>query len=625
MKRQYEDEDDDTEVDAIPRSRRTNRNGQLRFYDHLQPVHPTPYQEYQLLQGLEQGPRALPKLEKMQGAACAMHPNALSSQAAASQFLGYANPSNAMLGAGEVPDLASASGLLQRHPVQSDSWARSGLAIPEVDSTPVPLPITSTATTWSQPGFGTWIPNAEYKPHVSQLHGLTVSYAAEEFEVPPASVVSHGYRQEIDISEHIHSFDRSNGPPLGGPRPQGMEANSHVAHRSSSPYPTMVGPVADMRRTGENGYQLLLGPDNMAPPLDTQKSDMAAGFASSQLDTATLHGPVEGSSPDEPTLSYSHDHAVVYIKRDPQMLDHDDVRTSIKEEMDGSEINLDPSNPSTWDDPFKPPLEEEPTKLEIADDSKVLPTRKAKSTSRKSGTVKRKMAKPREWISCLRCGKQRIKVPERKMCMCLVLWIDHFQCTPNQEGLQFPCLACLFFNRESSKTIHTLPCHRTRIVSVSLYRTNNLGFTKRFPQTKVVDIKTFGPNIEIKMDDALCETPMVLKLRQYIPIEGDQLGRTYADSRGRVREVYRLPFCLASVEDTARTFKVYIRQHVLDGLIFLSRQEPELIRRTMEMAVEHMRLLNVSHGLAETKREVVLPNSSPVSEISTRPEKYFTN
>ena len=180
-----------------------------------------------------------------------------------------------------------------------------------------------------------------------------------------------------------------------------------------------------------------------------------------------------------------------------------------------------------------------------------------------------------------------------------------------------PCLTCLFYNRESSKTIHTLPCHRTRILSVSLYRTNNLRFTKRFPQTKVVDIKTFGKVRTIEMDGAICETPMVLKLRRFIPVEGDQLGRRYADSKGRVREVYKLPYCLADVNETASTFKHYIRLHVLNGLLFISRREPELIRRTMEMAVEHMRYLNVSLDLAKVKWEVALPNSFPVSEIST--------
>lgn len=159
-----------------------------------------------------------------------------------------------------------------------------------------------------------------------------------------------------------------------------------------------------------------------------------------------------------------------------------------------------------------------------------------------------------------------------------------------------PCLGCLLYDKESSKTIHTLPCIRTKLPTISLYRTNNLGFTKRFDNTRVTNVPTVGPIIKIEMDETLSDTMITLKLRRFVPIAGDRLGRTYADSNGVLKEVYKLPYCLADTERTADEFREYIKVHVLDGLLFVGQKELPLVGETMKIAEEHMRALDVSHG-----------------------------
>jgi len=340
-----------------------------------------------------------------------MQPNAWSSTAT-SHFPCYTNPPNAMLGAGEVSDQPSASGLLEQHPVPLDSWMTSGLSVQKTEFSLSQLPATSTAGSCSQSGFETWIADTEYQPHESQPHGLTAPHAVKGSEVPSASIARHGYYQEMDITEHIHLFNQSSGPPATETR-TGTESTSHFVHQSSSLYPDRVRPVADMQGTDQSGCQRLERQDKMTPPFDVHKGGMAASFASGQLDTTTPLDLGEGLPPNETAVSDSHHHAMISVKRDLQILDDDEVWTPIKkEEVGNSDVDLDLSDPFGWEIEFL--FDEEWTTLRRANDSKSSPKQVAESKKRKRGKVRRKIARPREWKACMRCGMQKIKVPKQE-------------------------------------------------------------------------------------------------------------------------------------------------------------------------------------------------------------------
>jgi len=171
------------------------------------------------------------------------------------------------------------------------------------------------------------------------------------------------------------------------------------------------------------------------------------------------------------------------------------------------------------------------------------------------------------------------------------------QCEPNEADQDNPlaaCKTCLKVDKTSKKTIHNIPCLRFKLTSVVIYRAGGLRLTERFTHTEVKDVASFGPIIEMKMSQGLCCEPITLRIREFVPRQGDVLHRKFTSSGGVKSNMEIPPFCLQDVEKTAKDFTQYILANSLDGLEEAGREEPEIVRRTLAMIRRHCQELPVS-------------------------------
>lgn len=180
-----------------------------------------------------------------------------------------------------------------------------------------------------------------------------------------------------------------------------------------------------------------------------------------------------------------------------------------------------------------------------------------------------------------------------------VVGADYFthQCEPNEADQENPlaaCKTCLKVDKTSKKTIHNIPCLRFKLTSVVIYRAGGLQLTERFTHTEVKDVASFGPTFEMKMSQGLCRKPVTLRIREFVPKQGDVLHRKFASNGGDKSIVEIPPFCLQDVGKTAKDFTQYILANSLDGLEEAGMGEPEIVRRTLAMIRRHCQELPVS-------------------------------
>lgn len=161
-----------------------------------------------------------------------------------------------------------------------------------------------------------------------------------------------------------------------------------------------------------------------------------------------------------------------------------------------------------------------------------------------------------------------------------------------------PCETCLNVHRDSKKTIHYIPCLRFKITSALVYRPGGLNLTRRFDHTKVVDVADYPDNqvYDILIDHGLCANPVRVRVRRFVPRDGDVLCRRFVDN-GVPKEQHVEPFCLADAEKTAREFKEYIYHNALAGLTEAVKASDDLVRDVFAMIAKHCSSLPVRLNL----------------------------
>jgi hypothetical protein len=158
------------------------------------------------------------------------------------------------------------------------------------------------------------------------------------------------------------------------------------------------------------------------------------------------------------------------------------------------------------------------------------------------------------------------------------------------------------------KTIHHLPCIRSKVTSMALYRPGGLNLTNQFDHTRVMDLAGSGDNIvyDIEMTQGLCRQPVRLRLRRFTPRETDIVHRRYIDG-GRPRRQDAGAFCLDDVEETAREFSDYIDRNAFEGLTEAVKNSDPIVKDVFEMIA---------------KRCASFPVRPPGNEPSTCPRCY---
>lgn len=137
-------------------------------------------------------------------------------------------------------------------------------------------------------------------------------------------------------------------------------------------------------------------------------------------------------------------------------------------------------------------------------------------------------------------------------------------------------------NSKSRKVVYRVPCVRTTIEQLILYRPGELGLTRRWEGTKVKDIEDWADNTIriIHMDQGLCDRPMEVRVRRFIPRDTDILWKGSPD-------VVLPPYCLANVDETAIYFRNYLRSNLRSLAKAVRTSSHDLVRETYDEAVRH--------------------------------------
>ena len=145
------------------------------------------------------------------------------------------------------------------------------------------------------------------------------------------------------------------------------------------------------------------------------------------------------------------------------------------------------------------------------------------------------------------------------------------------------------------KTIHHIPCIRSKVTSMAVYRPGGLNLTRQFDHNTVMDIASDADDAiyGIQMEQGLCRQPFKFRVRRFRPRETDIVHRRFMDGGRPVRQDAGA-FCLADVEATARDFKHYIDRNALAGLTEAAKDSDPIVRDVFGMIVKHCASLPVS-------------------------------
>ncbi|KAI1142703.1 hypothetical protein F5Y05DRAFT_127805 [Hypoxylon sp. FL0543] len=185
----------------------------------------------------------------------------------------------------------------------------------------------------------------------------------------------------------------------------------------------------------------------------------------------------------------------------------------------------------------------------------------------KSNDVREKTAETRRIGSCVRCRMQRIR------------------CETNEADKHGSCLTCL---KVSNVKVWRMPCLRYKITDVKLFKPGNVKgyeWTRRWIEGIPDDISNWASSEtkRVKVTEGYTEQAVELRVRQFIPQDGDKLERSWV-YEGTRRIVKIPPYAIVNLEEAKNTYNAYI-----------GRWLPECCKKVLS---GKERLLFVTYGAA---------------------------
>ncbi|KAK6948664.1 hypothetical protein Daesc_010434 [Daldinia eschscholtzii] len=160
----------------------------------------------------------------------------------------------------------------------------------------------------------------------------------------------------------------------------------------------------------------------------------------------------------------------------------------------------------------------------------------------KTNAEREKTAETRRIGSCIRCRMQRIR------------------CNMNPADKLGTCLTCLRINNTK---IWRMPCLRYKITDVKLFKPGNVKgyeWTRRWIEGIPDDISQWASTETkiVKVTEGYTEQAVELRVRQFVPQEGDRLERSWVHEGNR-RRVKIPPYAIVNLEEAKSTYTNYIR------------------------------------------------------------------
>ncbi|KAI1461644.1 hypothetical protein F4805DRAFT_240428 [Annulohypoxylon moriforme] len=161
----------------------------------------------------------------------------------------------------------------------------------------------------------------------------------------------------------------------------------------------------------------------------------------------------------------------------------------------------------------------------------------------KSNEIRQETAETRRIGSCIRCRMQRIR------------------CEINPADKLGTCKTCL---KVANMKVWRMPCLRYKITDVKLFKPGNVKgyeWTRRWIEGIPDDISQWA-SMEIrkvKVTEGYTNQPIELRVRQFIPQEGDRLERSWVHD-GTRKNVKIPPYAIVNLEEAKSIYTEYIRQ-----------------------------------------------------------------
>ncbi len=153
--------------------------------------------------------------------------------------------------------------------------------------------------------------------------------------------------------------------------------------------------------------------------------------------------------------------------------------------------------------------------------------------------------------------------------------------------IQGKCLRCLEL---SKPTLANLPCVRYKITDSRLFDKGNhpqYRWSKRWPSWDMLEIDTWQ-SAEVKVititQDVLGGSTFDIPCREFIPVEGDSLERTWKKN-GVTQHYPRAPYAIASMKETGNAVARFVANNIGSSIkYYISVKTDKLLQSTYSMA-----------------------------------------
>lgn len=179
--------------------------------------------------------------------------------------------------------------------------------------------------------------------------------------------------------------------------------------------------------------------------------------------------------------------------------------------------------------------------------------------------------------SCIRCRMQRIR------------------CVSDPSDERGQCVCC----KKYKPKMWSIPCMRTKISDVVLSKPGQVQgyeWTKRWKENSVLEDIGHWASSDIKIicvSDGLTGKPVELRVRQFIPQEGDRLERSWM-ANGIKKTVKIPPFAIVDLDGARAAYDGYIKDGLVECCKRILGSTDELLWKTYAMAFDMLRSNSLS-------------------------------
>ncbi|KAH7412815.1 hypothetical protein BKA64DRAFT_568269 [Cadophora sp. MPI-SDFR-AT-0126] len=185
--------------------------------------------------------------------------------------------------------------------------------------------------------------------------------------------------------------------------------------------------------------------------------------------------------------------------------------------------------------------------------------------------LRQETSNTRKLKACVRCRMQKVRC----------------QIDPNN-----PSGICQTCQDVSKQRVHTLPCVRHKLTDCVIYRTGKakgLEFTFRWPEMKLRDITEWSSNQirTIKVQSDLCNAPLELTVRKFVPTSQDVLCKSWMDGKKK-KFKDATPYAIVNMTDAVKVMGEYINKHIFECVAYWLKDKDEWVQETYKFAARYM-------------------------------------